>query len=302
MKSRRPKSNRSGAALGEIQALMFGCIRRPLTRDEEMQRELPDGASTAAVAETFIKPNDRLTSFDRLQIYNQQYWWRLLASFGEDFRGLRAVLGERKFDRLATAYIDALPSRSWTLRNLGERLESFLREHPELTAPRERLALDVARVEWARTVAFDGPSRRPLDPQRLAGRDPADVFVKLQPYIVFLELAHPVDRLLARLKRVNDDQGAMSNAVTERHTRRRLRLDARPSRNPIFLAVHRLENSVYYKRLEPEAHRILLALRKGQSLADACSTGFGGTDNPPETDAAKVREWFSAWMQFGWLC
>ena len=140
MKSPRPKSTRSGPALGDLQALMFRCIRRPLTRDEEMQRELPDGASTAAVAETFIKPNDRLTSFDRLQIYNQQYWWRLLASFGEDFRGLRAVLGGRKFDRLAVAYIDTCPSRSWTLRNLGERLEAFLREHPELTAPRERLA------------------------------------------------------------------------------------------------------------------------------------------------------------------
>ena len=27
-----------------------------------------------AVAEKFIRPNDRLTSFERLQIYNQQYW------------------------------------------------------------------------------------------------------------------------------------------------------------------------------------------------------------------------------------
>ena len=301
MKKRRIKA-KAGSSLGDIQSLMFHCIRQPLTRDEEMQREFPNGTPTASVAETFIKPNARLTSFDRLQIYNQQYWWRLIASFGEDFRGLRAVLGERKFDRLAAAYIDASPSRSWTLRNLGARLEKFLIAHPELTAPRERLALDVARVEWARTVAFDGAGRRPLDPQRLAGRDPAKIFVKLQPYISLLELAHPVDRLLAKLKRASDDQGASSNAVSASHRRRHLRLDARPSRNPVHLAVHRLENSVYYKRLEPGAFRLLVALRAGQSLADACGAAFIGSKNLPETDASLVREWFSAWTQFGWLC
>ena len=299
---KRSKNATPAAALGDIQSLMFRCIRQPLTRDEEMQREFSDGKSTATIAETFIKPNERLTSFDRLQIYNQQYWWRLLGSLAEDFRGLRAVLGDRKFDRLAVAYIDGCPSQSWTLRNLGARLDQFLATHPELTAPRSRLALDVARVEWARTVAFDGAARKPIDPQRLAGRDPSAILVKLQPYISLLELAYPVDRLLAKLKRSNDDQGASSNAVSASHGRRRLRIDARPSRSPIFLAVHRLENSVYYKRLEPGAFRLLVALRSGQSLADACGVAFIGSKNLPETDASQVREWFLAWMQFGWLC
>ena len=302
MKLRRTNAKKGAAALGGIQALMFRCIRQPLTRDEEMRREFPNGKPVAAVADAFIRPNDRLTSFERLQIYNQQYWWRLLGSFGEDFRGLRAVLGERKFDRLAVAYIDACPSRSWTLRNLGGRLEKFLIRHPELTAPRDRLALDVARVEWARTVAFDEAARKPLDPQRLAGRDPAEIFVKLQPYLTLLELAHPVDRLLARLKRANDDQGAASNAVSGSRGRRRVRLDARPSRKPIFLAVHRLENSVYYKRLDAEAYRLLMAVREGRSLADACGSAFFGTKKLPESNAAKVRGWFSSWTQFGWLC
>ncbi len=98
---------------------------RPLTRDDGMQREWTDGSATSEVAAQFIKPNDRLDSFDRLQIYNQQYWWRLLGNFAEDFRGLRAVLGERRFDKLAVAYLDDCGSQSWTLRNLGSRLEEF---------------------------------------------------------------------------------------------------------------------------------------------------------------------------------
>ena len=35
-----------------------------------------------------VKPNDRLTSTERLNIYHRQYWYRILDSFNEDFPGL----------------------------------------------------------------------------------------------------------------------------------------------------------------------------------------------------------------------
>jgi len=58
---------------------------------------------------------------------------------------------------------------------------------------------------------------------------------------------------------------------------------------------------LYYKRLEPEAYRLLVALRGGASLADACASAFSGS-NMPETHAAEsIREWFQVWMQLGWL-
>jgi len=39
-----------------------------------MRQRAQDGHSVAEEAESFIKPNDRLTSFERLEIYNRQYW------------------------------------------------------------------------------------------------------------------------------------------------------------------------------------------------------------------------------------
>jgi hypothetical protein len=59
--------------------------------------------------EEFVKPNDRLTSFERLEIYNRQYWFRVLDSFYEDYPGLRAVLGERTFIKMAEASASQLP-------------------------------------------------------------------------------------------------------------------------------------------------------------------------------------------------
>ena len=58
------------------------------------------------------KPNDRLSSFERLEIYNRVYWFRVLDCLYDDYPGLRAIVGERRFLKLATAYLAKYPSAS----------------------------------------------------------------------------------------------------------------------------------------------------------------------------------------------
>src|SRR5882757_3700564 len=153
MKKASPSTSRHGEkSLAHIQRLMLAAVRRPLTEEEDMQDTWTDGRDTGEIAQTFIKPNDRLTSFDRLEIYNQQYWWRLLSNIQDDQVGLRALLGETKFDAFATAYLQAHPSRSWSLRDLSSRLADFIVHEPQWTAPRTLAARDLARFEWAQTV------------------------------------------------------------------------------------------------------------------------------------------------------
>lgn len=294
MQKIKPRSEAKRASLDGIQRLMLDTIRRPLLPDESMQRD------SESAAQSIIKPNDRLTSFDRLQIYNQQYWWRMLGNFAEDFRGLRAVVGGRKFDRLAVAYIDACPSRSWTLGELGARLPGFIEAHPEFTAPHTALALDVARVEWARTFSFDAGEFPPINPQRV-GQTPPDLLrLGVQPHVQLLQLRHPVDESLIRLR--HRETQAVSNAATSTRRRAVVRLSAQPARTPIFLAVHRHNYSVFYKRLEPEAWRLLQALRAGETLDNACAHAFAKSTASPRKSAEKIREWFATWTALGWLC
>jgi len=293
-KKARTRASSPHASLGEIQRAIATTLFRPMTPDEGMQ---PSGA---AVAERFIKPNDRLTAFERLQIYNQQYWWRLLGTFSEDFRGLYAVLGERKFDRLATAYLEAHGSTSWNLSNIGSKLPDFLVKHPELTHPRSALALDVGRVEWARNLAFDGAERLPISTRQIARTPPGQLRFGLQPYLVLLELSHPIDEFMRSLKRTSI--AAVSNAVASTQARRRKTVTVRKSRHPIYLAVHRVNYSVYYKRIDREAYRMLVALRDGATLEDACATAFADSKELPEQSAARIQEWFAQWMGFGWFC
>src|SRR5277367_1821726 len=111
--------------LRRLQRLAASVIMRPLSRQWRMQGKWIDHRDMRQVTAEFIKPNNRLTSFERIEIYNRQYWFRLIDSFYDDFPGLRAILGRLKFNKLATEYLTAHPSTSFTMRNLGRHLSEF---------------------------------------------------------------------------------------------------------------------------------------------------------------------------------
>src|SRR5882724_11872105 len=159
--SPRPGSQ-SVAQLRQLQRMALGAIRLPLSRRGRTRSRWHDGRTMWQVAAGFIKPNDRLTSLERLEIYNRQYWYRLLDCLWDDYPGLRAILGLKKFEKLRIAYLDRYPSKSYTLRNLGRRFVQFLQEEPGLIAPHGKLCLDMARFEWAQVLAFDSEARPPL--------------------------------------------------------------------------------------------------------------------------------------------
>src|SRR5215469_604765 len=94
---RAPGRLRSTADLRALQRLMANALVRPLAPGDALQPTWIDGRPMAEVAAEFIKPNDRLTAFERLEIYNRMYWFRLMDSVLEDSPGLRALLGERRF-------------------------------------------------------------------------------------------------------------------------------------------------------------------------------------------------------------
>jgi hypothetical protein len=157
-------------------------------------------------------------------------------------------------------------------------------------------------VEWARVIAFDGPENPVIQPDSIASIPADRLRLELQPYITLLELAHPVDELLLKLKENEIETGAFSNAVASDHSSRRIqRISSRPSAEPVHLAVHRYQLSVYYKRLDREAYILLLALKDGMPLEDACAAAFAGSKNLPGTDAARIQQWFATWMRLGWF-
>jgi len=280
--------------LAQLQRHIAHAVMTPLTPAERMRR------STSAVAKKIIKPNDRLTSFERLEIYNRQYWFRVLDGFSDDFPGLRAVLGDRSFDSLAKHYLTDCPSRSFTMRDLGSRLETWLRKHPSYARGRVPLALDMVRLEWAEIETFDGAAEPPVTAAKLAGADPAKLRLRLQPYIRLLALHYPVDDLLLAVKH-DPPPGMASNAMEERQKRKKVAAVARLKPAPVFLAIHRVDYMVYFRRLDREEFAILHSLQNGRTLERAILAAFRSSKIPVSERASRVAAWFQNWSSLGWF-
>ena len=285
----------------ELQRRFSEALMTPLNADEAINDRTSNGDSMQQVVEEIVKPNDRLSSLERLEIYSRSYWFRILSSLNEDFVGLRAVVGDEKFDALAQAYLTENPSRSFTLRNLGARLESWLRANPQYTHPHEQLALDMVRLEWADAESFDALEEPALaldDISRL-GDDPK---LRLQPHVLLLDLHFPVDHLLLQIRDEEENESdEASNTFSEQRSRSRLKKVRKSKPKPTYVVVHRVDYMVYFKRVTPEAFRLLTSIRDGGTISEAIDAAF----NPSTVAEAKIMElvqsWFRDWAEWKWF-
>ena len=276
----------------ELQRRMSQDVMRPLAPDFSMQ-------AMDEIDVSYIKPGSLLSSFERLEIYNRQYWFRVIAAVSEDFPALQLVLGEEKFDSLVLAYLRENPSTSFSLRNLAARLPAWLASYPELAGPQHALAVDVARLEWAYIEAFDGASLLPLGWEDFAGLG-RDSTLSLQPHLQLLDLQYPVDEVVLAVRKLAPENDIVSNAVS---ARRQASGVALPElfRSNVYLAVHRFEESVYYRRIDREEFLLLADLRDGDSIATAIERAFEGSKLALELQAAKIQDYFAHAAELGWF-
>jgi len=288
--------------LEQLQRAVLNVIQQPLTASEGMRKRTLDGKPVKKIVDAIVKPNDRLTSFERLEIYNRVYWFRILSSLAEDFPGLRGVIGQRNFDKLLRAYLRECPSESFTLRNLGAKLESWLRANPQFAPKRHRLALDMVRLEWADIDVYDSAEFPKLTEENLRnlGENPS---FQLQPYIRLLDLAYPVDDLLLSIREHEEPESDIaSNVVLEHASHARGKRYKMPRAKRTYLAVHRQELIVYFKRLEPEGFALLQALQQGKPLSEAIEASVSWGNRKVEDVTENLRGWFANWASLGWFC
>jgi hypothetical protein len=285
--------------LEDVQREMAAAVMMPLTANEEMRPTAPDGRVMTEVAAAFVAPNSRLSAFERLEIYNRQYWFRVLGALAEDFPGLRAVLGGSRFESMSVAYLSAHPSRSFTLRNLGSKLVEWLGEHAEWGGRRHALAVEVARVEWAFVEAFDNGERTPLTLDQITTLDGGSRLA-LQPHVRLLALAYPADEIVLTLHQ-RDKRQTSEAGVKHEETDAPARLP-RVRRRATWVGAHRVDFNVYYRRLEREEFVTLAAIRDGRPLIEALEIGFAESRIAEGRKPERVRAWFATWAELGWIC
>jgi hypothetical protein len=178
----------------------------------------------------------------------------------------------------------------------------WLVAHPGYSGRRHRLAVDVARIEWAFVEAFDNAEREPLTAEQIATLD-GDSQLALQPHLRLIALEHPADDLVLDLndgeKQQRSEAGRDADEAAEAIPPAKF---TRLPRKPAFVAAHRVDNSVYYLRLKREEFLTLAALGQGLSLGEALQAGFEDSRSALARRPGMVRDFFAHWAELGWIC
>jgi hypothetical protein len=262
-----------------LQRHFMAALREPIFGDSRELTSLPArngevSADFAALAENEIISTPNLQAHERLELYHRQYWFRLLDSIDEDFPALKRLLGAEKFWRLIEAYLELVPSRSFTLRHLGSGLADFLKINPGLAGGHPVHAAELAKLEYALCDIFEASARPAVAAEKLA-----EASLRLQPHLRLFAFHTPVDEIW----RLGTDAEISAELLTP------------PNGEMIFhVAIFRHQGRLKVERLAAKACSILRAISKTGSLAQALDSSDATTE--------EVGAWFQSWTEFGWLC
>jgi len=158
----------------------------------------------------------------------------------------------------------------------------------------------MVRLEWAEIEAFDGGeiARLAMDAStQLSG----NTVFRLQPHLHLLDLAYPVDDLLLHIRGIEVKNDTASNAVLNFPRPTKVRRASLPQPQRVYVAVHRLNNSVYFKRLTRDGFALLGALREGKTLEQALEASLFRRRRDVDRVGTQLREWFHDWSYLGWF-
>jgi len=155
-------------------------------------------------------------------------------------------------------------------------------------------------MEWAFVEAFDGAERDPLTLEQIATLD-GDSRLALQPHLQLIALNFPVDDLVLNLHKGEKRQTSEAGVRHEEEEQAPAKLPPL-RRNPTWLAAHRVDLSVFYRRLKREEFQTLFAIRQGMPLAQAIEIGITSARATSAKRPQLVRQWFTNWSELGWIC
>jgi len=291
--------------LEKTESLFWALVTAPEGVRPGLDELVRRGAAAPGDLDALIDDGANMTPADRLDIYANMYFFRLLDCLKEDFPKLHEALGPGRFHNLMTDYLLACPSRHPSLRYVGERLPQFLVRHP-LGGESPALA-DLAGLEWARADLFDAADAAPLTREHLASlpQDEAgDIHLRLVPAFTMLVLDHDAPRLWGEL---NDRIKARAAAAAAAHDGPTCLHDAAADAPPLPEAAPRRTRvrvwrqgfAIFHRPIADDEASSLEAIRAGEPLGRVAQRLSAGRTEAQATDL--VGRMLQSWLDDGLL-
>lgn len=223
--------------------------------------------------ERYVTPSAKQAPRDRLHVYRHAYVARLIECLEDDYPAVFHALGRERAEELCREYIEAHPSRSFSLNVFGQSMPAFLRTKGEA------FASELAALEWSVVEAIHAAESVKMAPDALAKIDPSDwgkVSLVASASLRLHQFEYPVN---AYYQAFHDDK-LEPNAPL-------------PGPSSERVAVYRLDMKIWRMALSPGQLALLGPLVRGVSLEEAFESDVG--------DEADVGAWFQQWTAEGFF-
>ncbi len=275
-----------------------------------------------------IEPSNLCTPAERLSVYANAYFWRLVDTLADDYSIVRDLIGKKLFYDTAVDYLRKNPSRHYSLSMLGAEFPAYLRRDAEpLRAYLAATTAPVAASESASDLASDDASadtavedsERSLSPfeNRQADLDfVCDVaLVERSIQEVFDAPRTPQLAMDDLLSIPMDDWGRIRFHFIEACQLHRLsypvsaymqslKKDAEtpiPAREESWVAVFRKDFRTWRIPLTLPQFALLTTLAAGRPLGEALEECIAHDEVDADEVIGSLKEWFQVWTAEGWF-
>lgn len=269
----------------EIQKWFGAVIAAPLKKDDLISPISPSGKSIKDEANAFIIPSEGLEPFERIQIYNQQYWWRLLAIMQDAFPCVLRLFGYRDFNELiAVPYMTRYQPNDWSLNTLGSRLIPWIEEfynHED-----KPLVLDAARLDYAYQTIFFTQDKPRLD---ASSEDFSVKPLYMQPSACLLDFPYDMVEFRKNLLK-HEPEHWLEQPFPEL------------KKEPTFILIYRTPRGLFKtKSISETESRLLSHFQEGMTIDALCEWVEKQPEAFRQETEANLQKWFSEWTVLGIL-
>jgi hypothetical protein len=275
--------------LQTLQKWFADLITQPIAPNSKIHKTAPNGSPIDAEVAKYITPTPQLKPSERLQIYHQQYWWRLFTILQENYPITLRLFGYHDFNQhLAVPYLMRHPSEHWSLNGLGTRLPQWIAT--EYEGKEKTLLIHAATIDGAFIASFIAADSKTLEniDEGMEGR------LRLSAHVHLFELPYDLFEFRIPFLAQPPQYWIDNEFPTLTH--------AKNGEFFHFVLFRNRSNAVeVVKILSPEYHA-LKHFAAGATLDALCEWLEKEADASTQQEATcHLQSWFQRWIGLRWL-
>lgn len=273
--------------LKHTQEWFGGIIGRPIDLDSRMDPISPHGRPMVEEAAEYIAPSPTMQPHQRIQIYNQQYWWRLLNSLHESFPFVTRLFGYQDFNvKIGFPYLVKYPPNTWSLNILGNRIVQWSQEEYHETD--RELVLNAIALDWGYTEIFLAPNQ---------DRGESDLASLMEQKLKLVESV----RLFRYPYHLFDFREQFMDKDVEYWEDNPFPTLKKDNGDYCFAMFRTQKNLIHWKEIDKGEYFLLSLFQKGCTIDEACDALNSQPEDIISECSEKLQSWFQEWSLRSWL-